>query len=103
MSKGVVGEVEECVVEWVGDDGESLERGGGLIGVDFVVADKGVDSSEWTLPDDTVRERLHDDYFEGKDGLFAGGCSHGESDGGRICRKPVGDGVEPDVFEVSEG
>lgn len=67
----------------VGGNGEALEGGGELVGVELYEAHKGVYfGSVRTAPDGIVAGGLHDGGFEGGHGLFAKSCCHGLSNGG---------------------
>lgn len=66
-------------------DGERIEEGGGLFGVDLGNADDGVNTSgEGFVPDEQVGRGLHDGCTKGKDGFFAKSCNYWISKGGRM-------------------
>lgn len=67
-----VEEVEEGDLTGIGGDGGCFERGRRFVGVKLDETDEGVGTGgKEVVLDDAAEENLHDDCFEGGNGLFA--------------------------------
>lgn len=75
-----VEEVEKGNVKGVGGVRESFENFGGPVGVHLDGTNEEIETGgESSVPGAIIREVLFDSCFEGVDGLFSKGCSHGLS------------------------